>query len=67
MSYSLMEAKRIKEIAVSNYKPGMRVRATFKNASLTVEIRYVNPQDIPLTIDRYYHKLYLWSVHRADE
>ena len=62
------EAKRVKERALSKYPPGRTIIASFRNrGGFRKEIRYVNPVDIPLVIYRYYTKLYLWTVHKAEE
>ena len=60
---SFEEAKRVKQIALSSYPPSRLLIATFKNGSMTSEVRYVNPSDIPLTIkNKFGYTLYLWSV-----
>jgi len=58
----LAEAARIKEIAVSKYAPGIVLLARFKDDGNVKDVRYVNPRDIPLRVQKDYRTLYLWSV-----
>lgn len=58
----LEEAKRIKRIAVSRYRPGQYIRATFKGDFQKMDVYYFNPRDIPLKIP---YELYLYTVWEA--
>ena len=59
----LLEARRIKELALMNHAKGARLKALFKSRSgKTRTIYYYNPKDIPETISVKGNIFYLWSV-----
>jgi len=62
----LFEAARIRDLAISRYRPGILLVATFKqpNTQTMRKIRYLNPRDIPLAIEG--DRFFLWSVRRAE-
>ena len=60
----LMEARRVKELALRIPK-GFRLRALFKSRSgETKVVYYCNPKDIPEFIQDGETIFYLWSVRR---
>ena len=61
----LEESRRIKQIALSTHRAGLRLKALFKSRSgKTRTIYYYNPKDIPEVIFLKGAVFYLWSVRR---
>ena len=61
----LEESRRIKQIAFSTHRAGLRLKVLFKSRSgKTRTIYYYNPRDIPEVIVINGTIFYLWSVRR---
>jgi len=67
-SYDLEEeAKRVKSIALSSYRDGQRLEATFRRGTEKKVLHYRSPRDLPLVLWVYGSKLYLWSVRVCEQ